>query len=105
MTRIKFYFDGKTLCGFSVSGHSTDNCDDMEGKLVCAAVSSAVYMTANTITDVIGIPCELAVADGDFSLRLQQPSEQAVTVLKGFQLHVDELSRQYPKRIKIFTEV
>lgn len=105
MTRIKFDLDGETLCGFSVSGHSTDSCDDMEGKLVCAAISSAVYMTANTITDVIGIPCDLNVADGGFSLRLRKFDQQAVTVLQGFQLHVQELSRQYPKRIKIFTEV
>ncbi len=105
MTRISFYFDGKTLCGFSVKGHSTENCDDPEGKLVCAAVSSAVYMTANTLTDVVGVSCDLSVADGNFSLRLKETDSTAVTVLEGFRLHMAGLSEQYSNRIKILTEV
>ncbi len=105
MTHISFYRDGEVLCGFSVHGHSTENCDDTEGKIVCSAVSSAVYMTANTITDVVGIPCDLDVSDGEFTLRLQKNDAAAVMVLNGFRLHCEGLSEQYPNRIKIHTEV
>ena len=54
MTSVKFLVDPKGIYGFCVSGHSSRNCDDELGKIVCSAVSSAVYLVANTVTDVIG---------------------------------------------------
>lgn len=105
MTSVEFLADGDRICGFTVSGHSSVNCRDKEGKIVCSAVSSAVYMTANTLTDIIGALCEIDVDDATFSLRIQSCDISAQVVLKGLQLHLSELSKQYPKRIKIITEV
>ncbi len=105
MTKVYFLTNGNTIKGFSISGHSSVNCEDSEGKIVCSAVSSAVYMTANTITEIIGDTCDIKLDDAVFELQLKQESNASQTVLKGLQLHLNELSQQYPKRIKIITEV
>ncbi len=70
--------------------------------IVCAAVSSACYLTANTVTDVLQLHPEMAVADGVMSLMIENESPQpAQDILKGFRLHMTELARQYPDYIKV----
>ena len=105
MTKIKFLIDGDSILGFSVSGHSSQNCTDTEGKIVCSAVSSAVYMAANTLTEIIGQNCEIHLDDALFTLKTSVSSESAQAVLKGLKLHLTELSKEYPQRIKIISEV
>lgn len=104
MTKIAFLSDAAGICGFEVAGHSTENCDDLEGKLVCSAVSSAAYMAANTVTEIIGDKCDAVVDDGMMKILVENPSEKSRAVLEGFRLHISELSKQYSKRLKI-TEV
>ena len=100
MTRVKFLAD-KKLFGFEISGHSTVNCDDEVGKTVCAAVSSAAYMTANTITEIVGDKADAKVSDGEMYFAVSNPSDAAVMVLEGLRLHLTELSMQYSNNIKI----
>ena len=99
MTVVKFLYDGKRLVGFCIEGHSTSDCDDVAGKTVCASVSSAAYMTANTITEIIGDSCEIEVDDAKMFLKLKSISDASLKVLEGFKLHITELSSQYSKRI------
>ena len=94
-----------TICGFSISGHSSKNCDDTEGKIVCSAVSSAAYMAANTIIEVIGDRTEAEVDDALMVVRVINPSQKTVAVLNGFKLHIEQLSLQYNDRISILSEV
>ncbi len=105
MTEVKFFSDGNTIIGFSISGHSSVNCDDEEGKLVCSAVSSAAYMTANTITDIIGDKADIKVSDAKLSLKVKKPNEKTVAVLEGLRLHLEQLSNEYKDRISILSEV
>lgn len=100
MTRVKFLADEK-LYGFEISGHSTTNCDDEVGKTVCAAVSSAAYMAANTITEIIGDKANATVSDGEMLFTAENPSSDTVKVLLGLKLHLTELSMQYSNNIKI----
>ena len=100
MTSVKFLADEK-LFGFEISGHSTVNCDDEVGKTVCAAVSSAAYMAANTITEIVGDKANAKVTDGKMCFAVKNPSNAAVTVLEGLRLHLTELSMQYSNNIKI----
>lgn len=99
MTKARFWENG-----FSVTGHSTRDADDDEGRLVCSAVSSAAFMAANTITEVIGDSAEISVKDGEMSLSVKAPSDKTKAVLAGLKLHLSELSEQYGKRLNI-TEV
>ena len=101
MTCVKFLADSKGLYGFEISGHSSVSCDDEIGKIVCAAVSSAAYMTANTITEIIGDKAVAKVNDGEMFFSVKEPDIASVKVLEGFKLHLTELSNQYSSNIKI----
>ncbi|MBR6502094.1 MAG: ribosomal-processing cysteine protease Prp [Clostridia bacterium] len=105
MTSVKFLSNKESLYGFEIKGHSSSDCDDFEGKIVCAAVSSAAYMTANTITEIIGSECDIMVDDALMCVRVINPTKETQVVLDGLKLHLTELSKQYSKRIKINTEV
>ncbi len=55
--------------GVGVTGHSS--YAEAGSDIVCAAVSSAVFMAANTITDVLFVlPQKLRAEEGDFFFRL-----------------------------------
>ena len=100
MIRVKFFVGNRQLKGFEISGHA--GFAESGKDIICASVSSAAYMAANTITDVIGANAEAQVDEnGAMALTLNEPDERAETVLKGLELHLSELSEQYPENIKI----
>ena len=105
MTSVKFLLNGESITGYEITGHSSSDCNDDEGKIVCAAISSAAYMAANTITEIIGDECDADVQDAKMKICVNSPSQATLTVLKGLKLHLTELSKQYSKRIRIITEV
>ena len=105
MTCVKFLSKGESLWGFEITGHSSSDCNDDEGKIVCAAVSSVAYMAANTIIEIIGDKCDAIVEDAKMLIRIENPSQKTLAILDGLKLHLTELSKQYSKRIKIITEV
>ena len=102
MTSVKFLADSRGLYGFEISGHSSVNCDDEIGKIVCAAVSSAAYMAANTVTEIIGDSAEAVVDEAMMFFKVENPSQSTVKVLEGLKLHLKELSGQYSNNITIF---
>ena len=99
MTRVRFSADEKGLHGFEISGHSL--FAESGKDIICAAVSSAAYMAANTVTDIIRADAKAQAEDGAMVLTLNEPNTQAETVLRGLELHLTELSKQYPQHIKI----
>lgn len=105
MISIKFQSAGGQLEGFTLCGHGTSDEGDDFGRIVCSAVSSAVYMAANTLTEIVGADADV-FDDGDvLSFRLTSKIPEGQTVLKGFKLHVTELSREYSENIEIISEV
>ncbi len=101
MIRFKFFLAGDAVTGFDVKGHAEHG--DEGSDIVCAAVSSAAYLTANTLTDFLKV--DAAVSDdpnGRMTLTLRSDSEAARQVLKGLEHHVRMLCEQYPDCIKIF---
>lgn len=105
MTSVSLYSKNGTPVGFCITGHSTENAEDMAGKIVCSAVSSAAYMAANTILEVIKDKCFAGVDDAKMTIKIENPSEKSIAVLEGFSLHIIELAKQYPKNLKIISEV
>ncbi len=88
------------LTGFCISGHS-DYAEE-GSDIVCAAVSSMAYLTANTITEVIGASPEIETKDGFLSLKLSEGEKKQCEIpLKGFYLQMKELVKQYPEYIRI----
>ena len=105
MISIKFLSADGRLEGFSLTGHGTSDEGDDFGRIVCSAVSSAVYMAANTLTEIVGAEADV-FDDGDLlSFRLTSKIPEGQMVLRGFELHVTELSREYPENIEIISEV
>jgi uncharacterized protein YsxB (DUF464 family) len=105
MTKIKFYKQNGLFTGFEVKGHSTLSADDEIGKIVCSAVSSAAYLTANTLIEVIRAETETTVKDGYMQIKLKSKFEEGQNILKGFELHVNELCTQYHEFMKVYSEV
>mgnify|MGYP003405175978 CR=1 FL=1 len=101
MTSVKFFADEKKIYGFEISGHCSVDDDDETGKIVCAAVSSAAYMAANTISEIIGDEEEVTVDDAIMRFTVSEPSDATIKVLKGLKLHLIELSGQYSNNIRI----
>ena len=102
MTSVKFLADENGICGFSISGHCSKDGDDEIGKIVCAAVSSAAYMAANIIIEIIGDKAEALVDEAQMLIKVEKPSECSVKVLQGLKLHLKELSEQYSNNIRIY---
>ncbi|MBO5726643.1 MAG: ribosomal-processing cysteine protease Prp [Clostridia bacterium] len=105
MTSVKFFTNLGTLYWFEIKGHSSKNCDDQNGKIVCAAVSSAAYLTANTIIEVIKADADVRVDDALMTVKVENPSDEVQIVLKGLKLHIEQLAEQYSKNIRIYSEV
>ena len=104
MIRINFLKSGDLLKGFECKGHSMSAPSGQD--IICAFVSSACYMTANTVTEIIGLEAQTAVDDGYMRLEITGSAESAQDILKGMKLHLTELEKDYPENIKvIITEV
>ncbi len=101
MTSVKFLADQKGIYGFCVSGHSSSDCDDELGKIVCSAVSSAVYLVANTVTEIIGDSAAAKVEDGLMEFSVKNPTIGTYKLMDGLKLHLTELSKQYSNMITI----
>ena len=89
------------LVGFRLEGHA--GMGSTGEAIVCAAVSSAAYMAANTITDVLFVtPLSLHAEEGEMALRIGGRDEPACrTVLLGLKLHLLGLEEQYPEAISV----
>lgn len=103
MIRAEFFRRGQSFCGFSVSGHA-GAAPEGSGDIVCASVSSAVYLTANAITDVLMVSAKIELReDGFLSLSVSE-REQAVCqpFFQALWIHLKQLSQQYPKNLAVF---
>ena len=93
------------LSGFQIKCHSgsADSGED----IFCAAVSSAAYLAANTITEILHVDASVFVDDGEMALRLPRKSiSQCGDMLAGLKLHLLSLEEQYPENIHVnYTEV
>lgn len=100
MIVAKFCFGENGSAGFTVKGHAGFSVAGED--IVCAAVSSAVYMAANTVTEILGLSPEICECEGFLSLRLSKDqAETALPILKGLCLHIEGLEEQYPDFIQV----
>lgn len=100
MITVTFNCSDDLICGFTVSGHS--GYAEEGSDIICAAVSSAVLMTANTITEIQHINADVTENDGFLSLNLSKhEAEKSSVLLNGLKLHLTALSEEYTKYIKV----
>ena len=94
MIKIEFFSGINGLCGFEASGHVGEN-------VVCAFVSSACLMTANTVTEILKLDADTQSDDGYLKLMILENSAPAQDILNGLKLHLTELEKDYPDNIKV----
>ena len=101
MITAEFYTKRSKPYGFVIKGHAgyADTGDD----IVCASVSSAIQLVANTITEVLKIDAEVKVLNDEIQLKLPDFDINAVNLLEGLKLHLTVLSEDYEGTIKITT--
>ncbi len=106
MIKTEFFVTkGGEITGFRISGHS--GFADSGNDVICAFVSSAAYMAANTITDVIHARAMVDVSDGDMLLMITKKDVLSCRdILAGLKLHLINTEEQYPNYLKVnYTEV
>ncbi len=99
MIRVTFRTQGEHLCGYLITGHAGAGTAGED--IVCAAVSSAAYMTANTITEILKQPADITVDEGYMELTVTGDTAVCQAILSGFRLHIRALHEQYPKRVHL----
>lgn len=102
MTKVVFYKGDDRLSGFLITNHSGYN--DEGNDIVCASVSSAAYLTANTLTDILGAKADIEVRDAYFKFILLDKFNEAQSHLEGLRLHLESLAGDYPKYISCKTQ-
>ncbi|MDO4943628.1 MAG: ribosomal-processing cysteine protease Prp [Ruminococcus sp.] len=88
------------LKGFRITGHA--GMADHGHDVCCASVSSAVMMTANTVTEAFKIKAAVSVEENEIMLKL--PSDEngeGDRVLLGLLTHLYFLSDEFSGRIKV----
>lgn len=105
MINAEFFRNNGIISGFKISGHAL--YDDFGKDIVCAAVSSAVELTANTITEIFGFDAEVSAENNVVILKTADSAEDNLQkIYRGFLLHLETLSEDFKGTIKIkFTEV
>lgn len=102
MIQCKFLMDSTAACcvGIEFSGHA--EAGEVGTDIVCAAVSSAVYLTANAVTDVMFVKAELVVKSGYLWLQVPVVDEpKCRPFFEALRLHIQNLKEQYPKYINM----
>jgi len=101
MIKVVFYYSDNFIEGFEISGHSGSAYAGED--IICASVSSAAYLTANTVTDVLFIKSYVKAEDGYMKLVLKEKLSEAQPILEGLKLHLESLAGEYPQNIKVTT--
>ncbi len=100
MIEVTFISSSDLLTGFTIKGHSGYAGEGSD--IVCASVSSAAYMTANTITEVLKQDAKIKLDEAYLELRLSVGSAAVCKdIMQGFKLHITGLAQQYSKYIKV----
>lgn len=72
MVNARFYRKNGLYCGFIISGHAGG---EFGQDIVCAAVSSAVMLTVNTLTDFLISDCAVRIEKNVTALKLNDYKE------------------------------
>lgn len=101
MLKAVFYRNNKGYNGFTVTGHAGYGTEGND--IVCAAVSSAVMLVCNTVTDFFGAAADVSVEENRITLRLKEESEAAEKLLRSFYAHMEIIAEEHSK-VKLETK-
>ena len=100
MTTAKFLFHGDVAVSFEIKGHSGAGSEGND--IVCSAVSSAAFMAANTIIEVLNLSPKTEISDGYMKIQMTfHDAEKAKVITDGLWIHLNGLAEQYPYNLKL----
>ncbi len=106
--KLKALFEqsGGLYFACKVSGHADYSEEDPSGQILCAAVSSAMQLTCNTLTECFHAQAEISQnADPGvqnlLSLRLCRPDSVQSEILHGLLIHFQALSEDFPGQMTV----
>ena len=97
MIKATFFKNKGFILGFSIKGHS--GYAEEGSDVICASVSSAAYMAANTLTEIVGAEADITVDDGYLRLTVKEATDKTEIVLQGLELHISTLAQDYDEYI------
>lgn len=101
MIAAEFFKLKSSFVGFKISGHaeySDNGCD-----IVCAAVSSAVQLSANTLTDFLFVDANVKASDNTIYLMIKNSDYEFIgdAVIRSLMMHLQLISEQFVNTILI----
>lgn len=98
MIRAEFYKSKGLLTGFCFSGHS--GYAEAGKDIVCAAVSSAVELTANMI-EIFDYSLDVFGEENELICKVNNSDESSSNMLMSLKLHLEGILEEFPNTIKI----
>lgn len=94
------------LIGCAVNGHAAYSGDDPSGQILCAAVSSAMQLTCNTLTECFHAAVAVtahpdAGAQNRLAFRLEKPDAVQAGILQGLLLHFQVLAEDFDGQLTV----
>lgn len=104
MITATFKKDSGGYRAFTVSGHA--GCEQNGFDVVCAAVSSAVQLTANGITEVAGVKAVVQTQGDTIGVTIPdgEPDEGCNVLIGALHLHMNLLCEDYKDAIRVIVE-
>ena len=100
MIRAKFFYSKDGICvGFEVSGHS--GFADSGLDIVCSAVSCAVQMCCNGITEVIGAGADVFADSDTVSMKIESDDEKVQVLLESLRMEIGLLEENYSENVSL----
>ena len=94
MTTVTFLTEESRIIGFDAKGHSGYAAEGED--IVCSAVSSAVQLVCNTVTDFFNADADAAVGENRIELRLNSSDDPSEKLLEAFRDHMEYIQAKYP---------
>lgn len=100
MISVVFYEDkGKLLKGFLASGHA--GFLEYGKDIVCAAVSCAIQMCCNGITEILKQRVIIDCSEGKISLNVESNEKSIQNFLGALKLQLSLIEEEYPKNVEL----
>lgn len=99
MIRAEFFESKGIIKGFRVSGHA--GYSESGSDIVCASVSSAVQLTANTLDVYCGCSAEVNEKENSVKCFAEEPGNDSDRLIRSLMLHLEAVSEEFPNTIKI----
>lgn len=106
MIRAEFFsLPSGELIGYRIKGHS--DIAESGKDILCAFVSSAAILTANTISEIIKAKADIYSGDGEVYVMIKRNDAALCRdILEGLKLHLINAEEMYPDNLTVnYTEV